>query len=256
MQLHVYMSPADVLAVYSEQEQHSTATTSNDVFIVIDLVRATTAITTIFDSGAARVFIADSVAQAREARQRYPQRLLAGERNALPLPGFDYGNSPAQFAQTPLHERDLILTTTNGTRAFFACPTDSLRLAGCFYNAAAVTTYAVQQARQQGGNIGIVCAAEMGYFALDDSVCAGYLAQEIQHLQPDIECHESVTAAQGLYQLYPPSILAEYCHSTRQVIDAGLGADIAVCMRQNASQSIGKIVGQEADTGLLILTRI
>jgi 2-phosphosulfolactate phosphatase len=244
MQLHVYMSPADVLAVQPA---------TNDIYIVIDLVRATTTITTIFDRAARRVLIAQSVEQARQARQRFPQRLLAGERKALPLPGFDFGNSPAQFARTELREQEIILTTTNGTRAFFACPAQSLRLASCFYNAQAVATYAVMQARQRQSNIGLVCAAEQGYFALDDSVCAGYIAQLIQQLQPDIVCHESVIAAQGLYQLYPPSILADYCHSAQQVIKAGLGEDIELCMQQNISQSIGQVVGQEAETGLLIL---
>lgn len=256
MQLHIHMSPAELLAVRTARPTIESKSVENDVFIIIDLIRATTAITTIFDRGATRVLIANSVEQACAARQRYPQRLLAGERNALPLPGFDYGNSPAQFIQAELHARELILTTTNGTRAFFACPAESLRLAGCFYNAAAVTAYAVQQARQRGGNIGIVCAAEAGYFALDDSVCAGYLTQEIQRLQPDIECHESVTAVQGLYQLYPPAILPNYCHSARQVNTVGLSADIELCMQQNRSLSIGYVTGLETETGLLILERV
>jgi 2-phosphosulfolactate phosphatase len=247
LKLHIFMSPADVVTVQPP---------ANDVYIVIDMIRATTAITTIFDQQAARILAAESVEQARTAAQRIPGRLLCGERHALPLPGFDYGNSPAQFARTDLKDRELILTTTNGTKAFFACPEQSIRLTGCFYNAQAVTAYAVEQANKQGGNINIVCAGEFGNFALDDTVCAGYLAQEILRLQPDIECHESVTAARGLYQLYPPPELANYCHSAQQVINAGLQEDIDFCMRKNASNSIAQVTGQEPETGLLILERI
>lgn len=244
MKLHIHMSPADTLAAQPASE---------DIYIVIDLIRATTALTTIFDQGAKRVFAADTVEQARRAAQLKPGRLLCGERHARALPGFDYGNSPAQFSQSDLSQRELILTTTNGTRAFYACPEHSVRLAGCFYNARAVTAYALAYARKQNSNISIVCAAENGYFALDDTVCAGYLAQEILRQQPEIIAHESVTAARGLYQLYPPPGLAAYCHSAQQVIDSGLGADIDFCMRQNASNSIARVVGKEPETGLLVL---
>ncbi len=247
MKLHVFMSPADVLAVKPP---------SNDIYIVIDVIRATTAITTMFDSDAARVLAADTVEQAREAAQKIPSRLLCGERNALPLPGFDYGNSPAQFSRADLKGRELILTTTNGTRAFFACPEQSVRLAGCFYNAQAVTAYALARAQQQESDIAIVCAAEHDYFALDDTVCAGYLALEIQRQYSAIQADESVTAATSLYQMYVPPKLIDYTNSAKQVIAAGLSEDIDFCMRQNASTNIARVAGREEETGLLILERV
>lgn len=241
------MSPADVLAVKPS---------SNDIYIVIDVIRATTAITTIFDRDAARVLAADTVEQAREGAKKVPGRLLCGERNALPLPGFDYGNSPAQFSRADLKGRELILTTTNGTRAFFACPERSVRLAGCFYNAHAVTAYALACARQQESNIAIVCAAEQSYFALDDTVCAGYLALEIQRQYPAVQSDESITAATSLYHMYTPPTLIDYSNSAKQVIAAGLSEDIDFCMRQNASTNIAKVTGLEQDTGLLILESV
>ncbi len=247
MNLHVFMSPADVLAIKPA---------ANDIYIVIDVIRATTAITTIFDRESARVLVANTVEQAREAAQKVPGRLLCGERNALPLPGFDYGNSPAQFARADLKGRELILTTTNGTRAFFACPEQSIRLAGCFYNAQAVTAYALACAQRQESNIAIVCAAEHGYFALDDTVCAGYLALEIQRQYPTIQSYESAIAAASLYQFYAPPKLIEYSNSVKQVIAAGLSEDIDFCMRSNASTNIAKVAGREQDTGLLILERV
>ncbi len=108
---------------------------------------------------------------------------MCGERNVQPVPGFDYGNSPVQFSQVDLTGRELIMTTTNGTRAFYACPSDAIRLAGSFYNAEAVALKALEMAKDQGGNIRLVCAGELDYFALDDAVCAGYLALELHRLQ-------------------------------------------------------------------------
>ncbi|HEV2661016.1 MAG TPA: 2-phosphosulfolactate phosphatase [Ktedonobacteraceae bacterium] len=246
MQLHIYFTPTDVAAV---------APTADDIYIVIDLIRATTSITVLLERGAARIFVANTLEQAQQAAELHPGRLLCGERNALPLPGFDYGNSPAQFSQLDLGGRELILTTTNGSRAFYACPAQSVRLAGCFYNARAVTTHALALARQRDCNIAIVCAAEAHYFALDDSTCAGYLALELQRLNPALECHESVSAATTLYATYPPPSLGDHCRSAQSVIAVGLGADIDLCMQQNKSSIVPMVTGSEQETGLLIIER-
>jgi 2-phosphosulfolactate phosphatase len=242
LQLHVYFTPADLASVTAHQE---------DIYIVVDVIRATTTLVTLFERGARRVFIADTLDQAQAAAHNAPERLLCGERNALPLPGFDYGNSPAQFSLIDLSGRDLVLTTTNGTRAFYACPQHSIRLAGCFYNAAAVTAYALQQAEKQASSINIVCAAESGYFALDDATCAGYLALELQRQHPTLQVHESVYAAIALYQTYTLPDLLKHCNSARSVAAAGLQDDLDFCIQISKSTSIPLIAGIEAETRLL-----
>src|SRR5947209_17598655 len=125
----------------------------NDIYIVVDVIRATTTMAVMFDQGASRVFVAGSVEQARQAANTIPGRLLCGERNVQRIPGFDYGNSPVQFSQLDLSGRELIHTTTNGTRAFYACPEHTTRLAGCLYNAEAVTSQALALAKERDSNI-------------------------------------------------------------------------------------------------------
>jgi 2-phosphosulfolactate phosphatase len=247
LNLHIYFTPAELIAVNARPE---------DVYIIIDVIRATTSITIMFDRGAERVFAANTVEQAREGVRMHPDCLLCGERHALPLPGFDYGNSPAQFAQLDLSRRELILTTTNGSRAFYACPEQSVRLAGCFYNARAVTMQALQFAQKRNSNIAIVCAGELGYFALDDATCAGYLAQELQRQHPAIQIHESVLAAIAIYQGYAPPRMLEVGASAQSVIAANLAEDLDVCVHIDGSTSVPMVTGKEPDTGLLSLARI
>src|SRR5205807_5746676 len=134
--------------------------------------------------GARRVLAAHTLEHAREAAQQVPNRLLCGEYRARIPSGFDYCSSPAQLAQVDLSERDVILTTTNGTRALFACPEQSIRLAGSFYNAQAVVSYALALAQERDCNISMVCAGEYGYFSLEDTVCAGHLAFELLRQYP------------------------------------------------------------------------
>lgn len=250
MKLNVFFLPSAILP---------TPETEQDVYIVIDLIRATTCMTAILDGEAQRIFVAGTVEQARGARELHPERLLCGERNVKPLPGFDYGNSPVQFAAADLLERELIMTTTNGTRAFHACPANSIRLAGCLNNASAVAGKALELANERAVNIHLVCSGELNAFAMDDSVCAGYLVQEIQR-QADangqtLTLSESALAALTLNATYPPTELIAYSEAAREVIEGGLPDDPPFCMCTNTSQSVGMVVGQEAETRLLIIER-
>ena len=246
LHLDVFFTPSSIVVDESS---------ANDIYIVVDVIRATTSMAVMFDQGASRVFVAGSVEQAREAANTIPGRLLCGERNVQRIPGFDYGNSPVEYAQLDLTGRELIMTTTNGTRAFYACPQQAMRLAGSFYNAGAVTAQALKLAQERASNIHIVCSGELDYFALDDAVCAGYLALELQRQYADIHLWESAHAAIALYEAYKPPKILDHCQSARAVIEGGLPDDPPFCMRTSVSKSVPIVVGREKETGLLILEK-
>jgi len=232
------------------------ASSANDIYIVIDVIRATTSMAVMFDRGAARVLVAGTIEQAQQAARIMPGRLLCGERNVQKIPGFDYGNSPTQFLQADLAGRELIMTTTNGTRAFYACSEQATRLAGCMYNAEAVVARALRLAQEQGSkNINLVCSGEFQYFALDDTVCAGFLALELQRQYPEIQLGESAMAAITLYGVYKPPRVLEIAESALTVYQAGLVDDPPFCMQTNVSTSVPVVVGREESTGLLVLEK-
>jgi 2-phosphosulfolactate phosphatase len=250
LELNVFFLPSAILPP---------AVGAEDIYIVIDVIRATTSMAVMLDGGARRIFAAGSIEQARAARELYPQRLLCGERHVKPLPGFDYGNSPVQFAAADLRDRELIMTTTNGTRAFHACPPGTIRLAGSLYNADAVAALALKLAVARAANIHLVCAGEEDAFGLDDAVCAGSITHAIQRqtardAQP-FSLHESARAALALAEAYKPPKVLQYTNSARQVIEGGLPGDATFCMQTNLSSSVGMVVGLEAETGLLMIER-
>ncbi|HLX58996.1 MAG TPA: 2-phosphosulfolactate phosphatase [Ktedonobacteraceae bacterium] len=246
MYLDVFFTPSAIVIEESS---------ANDIYIVVDVIRATTSMAVMFDQGAARVLVAGSIEQAREAAQKIPGRLLCGERNVQRIPGFDYGNSPVQFSRLDLGGRELIMTTTNGTRAFYACPQQALRLAGSFYNAGAVTARALSLANAYACDIHIVCSGENDYFGLDDAVCAGYLALELQRQQTTLQLWESASAAGALYEAYKPPRVLDYCSAARAVIEGGLPEDPPFCMRASVSNNAPLVVGREPETGLLVIER-
>ena len=120
--------------------------------------------------------------------------------------------------------------------------------------------HSFQLARQRNSNISLVCSGERGYFALDDSVCAGFLALELQQLVGEqgvpLSLRESVSAAITLYYAYQPPKILEHCASAQSVFDAGLHDDPYFCMQTSQSTSIPVVVGREEETGLLILERL
>src|SRR5437016_2031221 len=58
------------------------------------------------------------VEDAETLRRDHDGAVLAGERKCVRIPGFDLGNSPSEFVEPRGDE--LVLTTTNGTRAILA----------------------------------------------------------------------------------------------------------------------------------------
>lgn len=169
------------------------------VYVVIDVVRATTTLCALFERGAHRTLIAPGIAEARLARATLGNSyLLAGEVHGARPNGFDLGNSPSEFAALDMHGRDLIFATTNGTRALRACRNGHAIFAGAFRNASAVALaalVAVPNAESPTSNtatpsantafeammpdcpaqIIFVCSGRGEHPAFDDTLCAGYL---------------------------------------------------------------------------------
>ena len=139
------------------------------VAIVVDVLRATSTIAQALASGYKRVYCCREVEDARALRDKLGQGLLGGERNAVPIPGFDLGASPREVLE-PRGET-LIYSTTNGTRAVLAAVSRCREVVlGSLLNLEAV-------ARAVHGDCVVVCAGFQGQFALDDAYCAGRIVQ-------------------------------------------------------------------------------
>ena len=140
--------------------------------LVIDVIRATTTICQAFSAGYRRVFCAAEVEDARTLREALGEGVLGGERNAVRIPGFDFGNSPREY-DDPIAET-LVLSTTNGTRAVVAAAQRCERVfVASLLNLSAV----VEAAREAGDDVVVVCAGVQGTLALDDAFVAGRIVE-------------------------------------------------------------------------------
>ena len=140
--------------------------------LVIDVIRATSTICQALASGYERVFCAAEVEDARTLREALGEGVLGGERNAVRIPGFDFGNSPREY-DDPIAET-LVLSTTNGTRAVVAAAQRCERVfVASLLNLSAV----VEAAREAGDDVVVVCAGVQGTLALDDAFVAGRIVE-------------------------------------------------------------------------------
>jgi 2-phosphosulfolactate phosphatase len=143
--------------------------------VVIDVLRATTTLTVAFAHGARRVIPVAGVEPAFARREREPGALLCGERDGLKVPGFDLGNSPAEYGAETVAGRTLVFASTNGSRAMAACAGFGTRLLAAFVNASAVA-----EALADLPFVRLVCAGKQGGFALEDAACAGWLCAALE----------------------------------------------------------------------------
>ena len=105
--------------------------------VVIDVLRMTSVAVTALSHGCAGIRAVETVEEARAAAASCGA-LLGGERGAVRIDGFDLDNSPLNYTAERVAGRNLVMTTSNGTRALAAAAgADRVLLAG-FLNVSAV----------------------------------------------------------------------------------------------------------------------
>ncbi|KAF5061228.1 2-phosphosulfolactate phosphatase [Proteiniclasticum sp. QWL-01] len=195
--------------------------------IVIDTLRATTVMVTALANGARSIRCVMEPEEALRLRDDQPGLLLGGERHALKIPGFDLSNSPLEYTTETVFGRDLVMTTSNGTRTLLRTAGASEVLIGCLLNARAVMTRALESGR----DILLLNAGTMGLFSLDDFITAGAMLHEARGA---VSLTDLALAARLLYESCPEihPALTESVHYGR-LRELGLQDDLNYALRPN-----------------------
>jgi 2-phosphosulfolactate phosphatase len=147
------------------------------VAVVIDVLRATTTMIHALAAGCDAIIPCLEIEEAREVASTLPagSTVLAGERQGLPIEGFDLGNSPGDCTPEICSGKTLVMTTTNGTKAILASLEADRVLIAAFVNRKAT----VEALKLASGPIHLVCAGTDGQISLEDAMFAGALAKEL-----------------------------------------------------------------------------
>jgi len=193
----------------------------NDIFIVLDVLRATSLINTLFANDCYRIFVLNDIEKAKKIK-RQNGGLLAGERNGIPIPGFDIGNSPSEVRKIKVKHQNIILTTTNGTIAIKKVSNAKMVYIGSFLNALECSIQAFKSAVNNQCNIKILCAGIQNRFSLEDSLCAGLFVRNFKEIKNS------------------PSIYEMFCISSsgKHLIRLGYKKDLILCSQINKYKNL------------------
>jgi 2-phosphosulfolactate phosphatase len=139
--------------------------------VVIDILRATSTICAALYYGAKSVIPVVSIEEALSYSNK--DFLVAGERNGEKAAGFDFGNSPSEYNSQVIMQREVVLTTTNGTKCIHASKAAREILIGSFYNLGVLLEYL----RESNNNVVLFCSGWKDRVNLEDTLFAGYVAQ-------------------------------------------------------------------------------
>jgi 2-phosphosulfolactate phosphatase len=196
--------------------------------VVIDVIRATSTLVEALANGAKAIFPTTSTEEAVKLASSLGREdtLLCGERKGLKVEGFDLGNSPAEFTAEVVEGKQLVMTTTNGTRAFAAVEGADRVLAASFMNLSAVVG-----ALKGTSELVVVCSGRENRFSLDDALCAGLLLQSLNmEGEEEMELNDAGRVAADLASNYTVDV--EFLRSTaagKNLVGIGLDGDLELC---------------------------
>jgi 2-phosphosulfolactate phosphatase len=223
--VRVAWTPADVAALAGQD-------LSRSLCVAIDVLRATSTLTTALANGATAIIPAAELDEARQLHAANPGALLCGERHGLPPEGFDLGNSPREFTRARVAGRLIVHTTTNGTRAVRACASAAETVIGCFLNISAVA----DRIRARAGHIECVvlaCAGTFEDFSMEDALFAGALVEQLGWRHPIRSLWAGRTG--------PLETALGLTRNGRRLKELGLQEDIAFCAQIDTSPILGTV---------------
>ncbi len=201
--------------------------------VVIDVLRATTTLAVALHNGARRIIPAESPAAATDIKIRVGKEnvILGGEKEGRIIPGFDLGNSPAEYTPEKVAGKNLVFVSTNGTRAVIKTRLAERSLLGSMVNAGLVAEFLARNP----GDTTFICAGREDKFSIEDAVCAGIIVNRLlaQTGGGEIHLNDAARVASLLGERYASGILELFRHSDhgRYLMNIGQEADLEFCAR-------------------------
>jgi 2-phosphosulfolactate phosphatase len=204
--------------------------------VVIDVLRATSVITTALNNGASDVVVKVEVEDALKLKNDVT--LLGGERRALKIEGFDLSNSPLEYTREKVENKRIVLTTTNGTKTIHRAALADKIYIGSILNGRAVANVLAKEGR----NIIIACAGTQGNFSLDDFICAGKIIYDLYNIN-HISTDDFAASAYMAYRDNKNDMISyiKMASHYKYLISLGLKKDIDYCFTEDIIEIVPEV---------------
>ncbi len=206
--------------------------------VIIDVLRATTVIVTALANGAKDIQTIADFEEAFKLKENNTELLLAGERNALKINGFDFGNSPLEMTSEKVKGKSLLMSTSNGTQAVRVAQNANSIIAAAFVNMAAVINHLLKL--QQ--DFVIICSGTNGQFSLDDALAAGLLINRIKKYLPVELCDNSLICALAIPNETTLKESLKDCYHVNILKDRGFQNDVEYCLSTDIIMEVPQFI--------------
>ena len=202
----------------------------NDTVIVVDVFRASATMCTMLNNGASAIIPVSNSELAKEYKSK--GYLVGAERKTKRCEFADFGNSPLDYTPEKVSGREIVFTTTNGTRAIdVACDCKEL-FVGSFPNIDAVAERCLQRAER----VVILCAGWNNRINIEDSLFGGAFAE---NLLKNASVKFDSDAIRMTYELWlrVKNNLEEYLKLSdhyQRLIDNSAVSDASYCITPNS----------------------
>ena len=202
-----------------------------DCAVVIDVLRATTTIATALNAGAEAVQTFSDLKTLMQVSDTWQpeKRLRAGERGGAKVEGCDLGNSPLDCTPDLMKGRRLFISTTNGTRALQRVEESPIVITAAMINRQAAVNYLLDK---QPDTVWIVGSGWEGGYSLEDTACAGAIADALQEQSGQMAIsNDEVIASIALYRQWQNDLLGMFhsCSHGQRLLRLHCQEDLKYC---------------------------
>jgi 2-phosphosulfolactate phosphatase len=223
--IRVCLTPA-LFHLYSDRKS---------IVVVVDVLRATSAICVAMDKGVEKIIPVSSVEEALDFKGM-ENHIIAAERNGKVVQGFDFGNSPIDYSTANIKGKTLVVTTTNGTKAINMAKKDHQVAIGSFLNIDALSEWLLSKEE----DIVILCAGWKDDFCFEDTLFAGALIHKLVDHGSFVADSDSTKTASLIFEnakdnMYDFLNLSEH---RRRLADLNIDKDVHYCLKLNTTSVI------------------
>ena len=217
--LEVCLSPA----IYDKHAD------DHNIVVIVDILRATSTICAAIHNGVKSIIPVATVEEARAMKQQ--GYMVASERDGYVLDFAEFGNSPFNFTPEIVAGKEIVYSTTNGTRCIHLSSHSKAIVIGSFLNISVLANWLIQQ----DAPVLIFCASWKDRFSLEDTVFAGALAERLMNSGKFETICDAVTASVDLWNLAKNDLYG-YIQKTAQkgrLASKGLDDCIEYCLTED-----------------------
>ncbi len=222
------------------------ATRLETVTVVVDALRASANIVSMFHYGTREVLVVEQVEQAFAERERRPGAILVGERGGPMVPGFDLGNSPLQEPPS-MDISSVIFSSSNCSRCCVGAASCPVTLLGSTVNASAVAAQVLAEAQERGKQevvfITAGAAEDEVRLTIEDHLAVGAIVARLGSVTPG---NDRARVCEMLVQdADQEALTVGFCHSDngRRLTRIGLGEDVRFAARLDAFGLVPRVAG-------------